>query len=123
MLTKYNGYTITPGRWNPFNADDLRAMRIADAQIEAEFAADCNAAMRGVLKSIHPLLPEEARERKRARDKERYWRNHALTLVKAKAKRDRRRAKEAQRVSPTSAPNNGLTKGGNTELREGGTPA
>ena len=38
-LTCYNSYTITPGRWNPFNSDDLRAMQIADAQIEAEFAA------------------------------------------------------------------------------------
>jgi hypothetical protein len=38
-LTSYNSYTITPGRWNPFNSDDLKAMKIADARIEAEFAA------------------------------------------------------------------------------------
>lgn len=35
-MTEYNGYKIVKGRWNPYNSDDLRAMKIADAQIEAE---------------------------------------------------------------------------------------
>jgi hypothetical protein len=38
-MTSYNSYRITPGKWAPYNSDDLRAMKIADAQIEAEFAA------------------------------------------------------------------------------------
>ena len=38
-LTSYNSYTITPGRWNPFNSADLAEMAAADAKIEAEFSA------------------------------------------------------------------------------------
>ena len=37
-IAAYGRYRITPGRWNPWNADDLRAMRIADARIDAEWA-------------------------------------------------------------------------------------
>lgn len=59
-LTSYNNYTITPGRWNPFNSDDLQKMAIADAQIEADFAAQSDAT-----EASGPALSLEEIERKR----------------------------------------------------------
>jgi hypothetical protein len=73
-ITKYNSYCITPGRWNPYNSDDLREMLIADTQIEADSAARQSAAMKEVRvrkkkRCYKPLTPEQ-RERKRAKDRE-----------------------------------------------------
>lgn len=76
-MTSYNSYSITPGRWNPFNSDDLLAMKRADAQIEAEYARDPIKFIQGTVAQRHPVrkkrydkpLTPEQKAKKNAKDR------------------------------------------------------
>lgn len=85
-LTSYNGYTITPGRWNPYNADDLEAMQRADAQLEAEIAAKLSG------QAPDPALSPEEIERKRR--KREYNKQYAATHKAERREHNRRYAEQ-----------------------------
>jgi hypothetical protein len=94
-LTEYNSYRITPGRWNPWTPEDLQAMQIADAQIEAEFVAARTARAADKRRRDRASNPsacrrvgnsEEARARKLERNRE-YARTHRYEINQRRQER------------------------------------
>lgn len=103
-LTHYNSYVITPGRWNPFNSADLKAMKIADAKIEADFSRQMADEMRKVNAEVpkrkRKPLTEDQKERKRQKNREwhaahRFERNEA-SRAWSEAHKEEIRARSAE---------------------------
>ena len=66
-LTKYNGYTITPGRWNPLTSEDLEAIKAHDDELARIDAMSTEERKKALDRAKHQRYYAKNRERIRAR--------------------------------------------------------